>query len=351
MSWWSNNISDKAVTSLCKTLRRRKLTCGKEVAKFEQKFCEKHKMKYGVMTTSGTMALMMSGLALGIRKQSKVIVSGSTWVASAQAAALLGAKVDFLDIDEATGSVKITKDTIHKISDYDFAILVHYNGREVKGLELLKKTKTKIIEDCCKSMFVPKNSKTWIGSEGDISCFSFGMFSVLPIGYGGFAATNDLRYYNQLKCIRDHGVIRGENEEYKQIGLNGKPTDFIASLALENLRQVDERILKVKKINEIYFNTLNSNYFSELGRSKVPLLNDTICRDPQRTKKILESKKIPFGLFHPPLNMAKYFDTIKSNKLKNANRVYKNGIHLPCGPSQSLNKIYRIAKAINKNIS
>jgi len=351
MNWWKNNLSDKAVKMLCKTISQRKLTCGKEVAKFEQKFCEMHKMKYGVMTTSGTTALMMAGLALGIRKDSKVIVSGSTWIASAQAAALLGAKVEFLDIDKDTGSVKITKEDISKISKYDLAILVHYNGREVKGLELLKRTKTKIIEDCCKSMFVPKNNKGWIGAEGDISCFSFGMFSLLPIGYGGFAATNNLQHYNQLKRIRDHGVIRGKNEIYRQIGLNGKPTDFVASLAFANLNEIETRKQNVKKINEIYFNTLSNKYFKELGKSKVPLLNDTICKEPEKTKSFLASRRVPFGLFHPPLNKAKYFERAELNNLKTAYRFYKNGIHLPCGPSQNINKIYKIAKMLNKNFS
>ena len=347
MSWWSNNITDKAVNSLCKTLRRRKLTCGAEVERFESEFCKVHNMRYGVMTTSGTMALIMSGLALGLQKNSKVIVSGSSWIASAQAAAILGAKVDFLDIDLSIGAVRITSFIAKKIKEYNYAILVHYNGREVEGLELLKKAKVKLIEDCCKAMFVPGQNNMYVGSQGEISCFSFGMFSLLPIGYGGFAATNCINHYKNLKRIRDHGVVRGTKERYRQLGLNGKPTDFQAALAYHNLTEVDQRISKVKKINEIYFNTLNTRLFSELGKSKVPLHNDTLCKFPNKTKQILKEMNIPFGLFHPPLNAATYLNQTMHNNLPNADHIYRNGIHLPCGPSQNLDKVYKLAKQLN----
>ena len=98
----SQYIDYKDNIKVSKILKSKFITQGPEIKKFENKFAKYVGSKYAVACASGTAALHMSCLALGINSKSNVLTSAITFVASANCAEYLGANVDFVDVDKKT---------------------------------------------------------------------------------------------------------------------------------------------------------------------------------------------------------------------------------------------------------
>ena len=96
-------------SEVLKVLKSGLITQGPEVKRFEDKFAKYVGSKYAVACASGTAALHMSCLALGINSKSRVLTSAITFVASANCAEYLGAKVDFVDVDEKTFCISVSE--------------------------------------------------------------------------------------------------------------------------------------------------------------------------------------------------------------------------------------------------
>ena len=92
-----------------KVLKSDFITQGPEIKKFEDKFAKYVGAKYAVACASGTAALHMSCLALGINSKSRILTSAITFVASANCAEYLGAKVDFVDVDNKTFCISVSE--------------------------------------------------------------------------------------------------------------------------------------------------------------------------------------------------------------------------------------------------
>ena len=96
-------------SKILKVLKSNFITQGPEIEKFENKFAKYVGSKYAVACASGTAALHMSCLALGISSKSRILTSAITFVASANCAEYLGAKVDFVDVDQKTFCISISE--------------------------------------------------------------------------------------------------------------------------------------------------------------------------------------------------------------------------------------------------
>ena len=135
------------------------LTTGPKVKNFERLFKKKVGSKFAATSSNGTTALHLAFLAIGLKKDDKVIMPTINFVAAANMAKILGAKIFLADVDYQTGLV--TKDTIeeciwrNKIKNLKLILVMHHTGFPDYGKELLylkKKYKCFIIEDACHSL-------------------------------------------------------------------------------------------------------------------------------------------------------------------------------------------------------
>ena len=194
-------LRKKILMSVDKTLKSGDIFFGKELKKFEKSFAKKNNLKYGIAVGSGTDALYLSLIALGIGFGDEVITVSNTAIPTVSAIESSGAKVKFVDVDEnyLIDPKKIEK----KINKKTKAIIpVHLYGQSCdmnKIFLIAKKYKLKIIEDCAQAQGAKFKNK-YVGSFGDIGCFSFYPTKILgAYGDGGFISTSSLSLYKKLK--------------------------------------------------------------------------------------------------------------------------------------------------------
>ena len=156
------------------TLKKGQIFFGDNLSKFENNFKKKYKCKYAVAVGSGTDALLISLLSLGIKKGDEVITASNTAIPTVSAIVNSGAKPVLVDIND---DYLIDIDKLKKaITSKTKAIIpVHLYGKPCeidKVLNICKKRKIHLIEDCAQSQGAKFKNK-YVGTFGSFGCFLF----------------------------------------------------------------------------------------------------------------------------------------------------------------------------------
>ncbi len=241
-------------------LRSGWLMQGKRVSEFESKIADYLKVKYAVAVTSGTAALHLSMLALGISKDDEVIVPSFSFVASANCILYVGAKPVFADVDEDTFNID-PKDVEKKITPKTKAIIaVHQIGlpAEIDQLKkLCKKYNLFFVEDAACALGASYEGKM-VGGFGDLACFSFHPRKSITTGEGGVITTNSKNLYEKLISLRNHGVVKKDGEEeYQLLGFNYRMTDLQAAVGLSQFNKLKKIQKKTAEIAKVYNSALS----------------------------------------------------------------------------------------------
>jgi dTDP-4-amino-4,6-dideoxygalactose transaminase len=216
-------------------------------------FEERFGFKKCLLTTSCTDALEMAAILINIEPGDEVIIPSYTFVSTANAFVLRGAKIVFADsttehpnMDTASIEALITPKT-------KAIVPVHYGGAACDMnalLELANKHKLYIIEDAAQAIDSYYNGRA-LGSFGHLAAFSFHETKNIISGEGGMLVINDERFAERAEIIREKGTnrsqfYRGEVDKYgwMDIGSSFLPSDIIAAFLfaqLENMEAIQER--------------------------------------------------------------------------------------------------------------
>ena len=280
---------------ILKVLNSKFITQGPEIKKFEDIFAKYVGSKYAIACASGTAALHLSCLALGINSKSKVITSAITFVASANCAEYLGAKVDFVDVDKKTFCISVTElEKKLKKKKIDLVIPVHLSGHSsdmAQIYKLKKKYDFHIIEDSCHALGGKYNSfKVGSCKYSDISTFSFHPVKPITTGEGGMITTNNKKIYQKLLLYRSHGIHKNSSRfknrnlafdnnnqpnkwyyEMDVLGFNYRMNDLQAALGKSQLKKIN---LFTKKRNDIA--NLYNESFKNVQNLKIPFKNKDV---------------------------------------------------------------------------
>lgn len=202
----------------------------------EQKYAKFVGAKHGVSCNSGTSALHLALMALGVKPGDEVIVPDFTMAAVGFAVAYTGAKVvtvdctDDLNIDPKLIEKKITKKT-------KAIIVVHTYGRLADMLtitRLAKKHKIKVIEDACEAQGAVYKSKA------DITCYSFYKNKIIHAEEGGMCTTDNLAYANRMNYLKNMAFGDAHDYYHQEIGYNYRMPETMAKQALQSLEDYPE---------------------------------------------------------------------------------------------------------------
>lgn len=216
-------------------------------------FEEKYGFKKALLTTSCTDALEMTAILINIKEGDEVIMPSFTFVSTANAFVLRGAKIIFADsrndhpgIDENTIERLITPKT-------KAIVVVHYAGVACDMdivMDLAKKHNLFVIEDAAQAIDSFYKNKP-LGSIAHLSTFSFHETKNIISGEGGMLIINDAQFFERAEIIREKGTnrskfFRGEVDKYNwvDVGSSFLPSDIIAAFLfaqLENLDQIQEK--------------------------------------------------------------------------------------------------------------
>ncbi|MBC5992145.1 UDP-4-amino-4,6-dideoxy-N-acetyl-beta-L-altrosamine transaminase [Pontibacter cellulosilyticus] len=269
------HITDDDIAAVVETLQSDFLTQGPKVAEFEQAFAEYVGAKYAVACSNGTAALHLCTMALGVNKESRVITTPITFVASANCVRYCGGTVEFSDIDPDTALLDIHK--VRQLLEskpkgyYSGIIPVDFAGNPV-NLEEFRKLADEfglwIIEDACHApggYFIDSKGEKQLCGNGryaDLAIFSFHPVKHIATGEGGMVTTNDEKLYQELLKLRTHGITRDpalmeENHggwymEMQELGYNYRIPDMLCALGISQLRRADAGLARRRGIAKVY---------------------------------------------------------------------------------------------------
>lgn len=249
---------------------------GEEGKTFEKEFSDYIGTRYAVALSNGTIALELALRAIGIGGEDEVVVSPRTFIATAGAVMLRGARPVFADVDRESGN--ITAETIRPVlSDRTRAIIpVHLAGWPCDMdpiMELAREKGLIVIEDCAQAQGAEYKGRK-VGSIGDIGCFSFCQDKIITTGgEGGMVTTDNKEYWERVWSFKDHGknyntVFNKKHPPgfrwlHETLGTNARMTEMQAAIGRVVLRKLPHR-LKIRRRNAgIYarrFSTLSALY-------------------------------------------------------------------------------------------
>ena len=202
-----------------------------------------------LLTTSCTHALELGALTLGLSAEDELVMPSFTFVSTANAFALRGARIRFADIDPGTFSMG-TKEAAAAITPRTTAVVaVHYGGvtRDLDALaELCAARRIRLIEDNAHGLFASFKGKP-LGSFGVMSTLSFHKTKNISCGEGGALVLNDAALLERAEIVREKGTdrsrfLRGEVDKYtwRELGSSYLPSDLLAALLVAQLENAEE---------------------------------------------------------------------------------------------------------------
>lgn len=283
-------IDEEDVAKVSEVLRGDWLTQGPVVGDFEKALAERVGARFAAACCSGTAALHLAALALGLGRGDAVVVPSLTFLATANAMRLTGAEVVFADVDPRSGlmrAVDLEEATARAQTAFGNGAArvkavapVHLNGQcedmETIG-ELARSKGLGIVEDACHAIGATYRSRGGeerrIGGcqDSDLAIFSFHPVKTIAMGEGGAATTNDDALHRSLLRFRNHGMVREaddfQNEnlafdrkgaanpwyyEMPEIGLNYRASDIHCALGLSQLTKLHKFVAERRRLAERY---------------------------------------------------------------------------------------------------
>ncbi len=367
-------IKDEIQGAINRVLDSTAFILGEELAKFEEEFAKFCNTKYAVGTSSGTSALHLALLSLGIGEGDEVITTPYTFTATVETIIHSGAKPVFIDINPRDYNIDVQKlgefikkrckvnsktnqPTNKQTNQLIRAIIpIHLYGQPADLdpiLKLAKKYNLKVIEDACQAHGAKYKGKR-VGSIGDIGCFSFYPGKNLgAYGDGGMVVTNDGKMTNKIRMLRDHG--RREKYEHLMVGYNYRLDALQAAILRVKLKYLDEWNEKRRK-NALIYNELLKDfdvitpYEEEYARHVYHLY---VIRIKRRNEiyKFLQGKSIFCGIHYPlPLHLQKVYHRLgyKKGDFPVAEECAKEVISLPIYPELKREEIEYIVETLKE---
>jgi perosamine synthetase len=219
------------------------LTMGERVPEFEAELARACETRHAVAVSSGTAALHLAVLALGLEPGDEVIVPAYTFPATANVVALSGLKPVLVDVDPVTMNLDPAKVEVRPRTRAILA--VHLFGRPARLEEL---PDLPLIEDAAGALGARRGGRA-CGSLGLAGCLSFHPRKIVTTGEGGALTTDDDRIAEAARALRHHGW-RGD--DMPAPGLNYRLADLLCAIGTTQLRRLDALLAARTRIAAAY---------------------------------------------------------------------------------------------------
>lgn len=231
-------IDDDEINAVEEIMRSGVLAHGKTVEEFEEAFAAYIGTRYAIAVSSGTAALHLALLGYGFEPDQEVITTPFSFIATANAIIMSGAKPVFADIDMETFNIDPTQIS-RKITTNTRAILpVHLYGQPCemdKIMDIAHEHNLVVVEDACQAHGAEYRQQK-VGSWGT-GCFSFYPTKNMTTGEGGMITTSDSALADRIRKLRNHG--QKERYHHTMLGFNLRMTSMAAAMGLQQLGKLD----------------------------------------------------------------------------------------------------------------
>jgi perosamine synthetase len=343
-------IGKSDIKAVVKVMKSGCLAQGPRVAEFEDRFSEFVDGRHCIAVNSGTSALHLALLALGIGEGDEVIVPSFTFAATANSVSLAGAKPVFVDIDPITYTIDPISIQAAITSRTKAIQVVHLYGMPANMdliLALAKKYKLLVVEDAAQAHLASINRQP-VGTFGDAAAFSFYPTKNMTSGEGGMIVVANPDHARICKLLRNQGMEHRYQNEL--VGFNLRMSDIHAAIGISQLKNV-RLWTQARQENAWYLNEKIEGVITPsipTGYSHV-FHQYTIRIDKQRdffSKKLTE-QGIGNSIYYPT-QVHKLPSFQLDFELKNTREAVEQVLSLPVHPKLSKRDLKRIAEVVNQ---
>jgi perosamine synthetase len=247
------DVGAEEAAAVAEVLESGQLTMGPKVEEFERALAGACGVAHAVAVSSGTAALHLAVLALGIGEGDEVLVPAYTFPATANVVALAGARPVLVDVDPET--FNLDPAAVHAaVTPRTRAVLaVHLFGRPLDwgALERVVPARVALLEDAAGALGARKGERP-CGSLGRLGCLSFHPRKIVTTGEGGAVTTNDAELADGIRRLRHHGIEPRGAFEIRVPGLNYRLSDILCAVGIPQVRRLDELHSARRRVAEGY---------------------------------------------------------------------------------------------------
>jgi perosamine synthetase len=249
------DLGEPELAAIAEVLESGQLTMGPKVAEFEAGLAEACGVEHAVAVSSGTAALHLAVLALGIGPGDEVIVPAYTFPATGNVVAMAGARPVLVDVDPETMNVR-PEAVADAVTDRTRAVLVvHLFGRPARWDEIVAAVpdRVELLEDAAGALGARRGGRP-CGGLGRLGCLSFHPRKIVTTGEGGAVTTNDGELAESIRSMRHHGW-RGT--DMPSPGLNYRLPDILSAVGTSQLRRLEALLEERERLAAAYTERLS----------------------------------------------------------------------------------------------
>ncbi|MCI0398275.1 MAG: DegT/DnrJ/EryC1/StrS family aminotransferase [Chloroflexi bacterium] len=341
-------FDDDDVEEVAECVRSSWVIEAQRTAAFEQAVAEYVGAACAVAVPSCTIALAASLMALGIGPGDEVIVPDLTFVATANAVSLVGAKPVLVDIDPQTlglDPIALEQSLTRRTR---VVMPVWFNGRapdmaaimalaRAHGLAVVEDAACALGSRCCGQH---------AGTFGDLGCFSFNTTKIITTGTGGMVVTDDPELRERVERLKNHGRL--DRQDYHPvIGYNFHFSDLLAALGLAQMRKLPARVVWKRELYSWYARRLEAVpgvTMLPLPEGACPWYPDVFVDEPAGLRAWLEERGIQTRLYFPPVHTQPCYQA--EGDFADTAAVSRRGIWLPAAAYLTQADVVRVCQAI-----
>lgn len=348
-------IEPEIIAKVTEILRSGSYIMGPYAQKFEEEFAAAHEAKFCLAVNNGTSALHLALWAAGIGAEDEVIVPANTFIATAEGASLCGATPVFVDHDDYYNiDPSLIENAISSRTKAVIAVHLYGQPAQMQKLRsLCDQHQLILIEDAAQA-HLAKDDGRYVGSWGDISCFSFYPGKNLgAYGEGGAVITNDPELHHKMKILRDHGsetkynhVVPGHNYRLEALQCG------ILSVKLQYLAQWTEGRRNVARA---YAEKLSGLPITlpkvRQGTEPVWHLYVILAHDRDKLQHYLTEKGIGTGLHYPvPLHLQRAYASLgyQQGSFPRSEETAGKLLSLPMFPEMTTEQLETVAHYVRE---
>lgn len=325
--------------------------------RFRQQLLDRLGTPFGVLATSGTLAIFLALRALDIRAGDEVIVPDFTFFASASSVVMTGAVPVLVDVNRRNFQIDLT-DADRLVSERTKAVIpVHMYGTVADMAEVeafASRHGLAVVEDAAQALGVRRDGQA-AGTFGTLGCFSFFADKSVTTGEGGLVVTSDQNAHERLVYLRNQGRTKSGTFVHPEIGFNCRTTDLQAAIGIVQLQKLDEVMRRKRRILKGYREGLADTKVVFLepdpGADWVPFRVAVLHHEAPRLAEFLRQREIETRPFFTPLHRQPALAraaraTNGDDEFPNSVFGWRNGICLPAFPTMTEAQLQHVCQSI-----
>ncbi len=336
-------------------------TSGDNLNAFEKKISLISGVTHSIALCSGTAAIHLALILLGIKKGDEVICSSFTFIASANPIVYLGATPVFVDSESESWNMSpalleiAIQDRIKKGKKPKAIILVHLFGQPAQLDEIIKIAEAyeiPIVEDAAESLGSTYKGKM-TGSFGTLGIYSFNGNKIITTSGGGALIGNDKALIEKAKFLSTQARDEASHYQHSETGYNYRMSNILAGIGLGQLEVLTERVKRKREIFDFYSKKLQPTGKFTLQKELPETMSNkwltaTLCNEesPENIQLRLKADNIESRPVWKPRHLQPVFKDAPAYVDGTSEKIFEKGLCFPSGTAMTEEDLERIIKIL-----